>query len=283
MQDMEEAELLVEQIPGPTSTSSKLLRPLVITVALVSLGVVAMLGATGPLRAAARDDQELASSFVRSQTCYGYSGGTCALSDCNKERGAACSGGRCICETGCAGADGMCHNGKSNDLVASGFILVNKKWSRYAMYFQGMSLFGQLKTTKAMTWTNLGKDRFSLYRLPGNLSSPKFLVGSVAYPEQVAYIGSTTGTAISGHGLYAANLDDGHPVGPDRLACTVCYEASKKAIMIGDKDGNYWSYIHHLTWLVYGSSSSKEKVGDGGLWVPDPPFEADEIAMLPKC
>jgi len=283
MQDMEEEELLFEQRAVPRKTSSKLLRPLVLTVALVSLAVVAILGATGPLHAALRDDQELGSNFVRSQTCYGFTGGTCALSDCNADRGAKCSGGECICETGCAGADSKCHNGVSNDLVASGFILVNAKWTKYAMYFQGLSAFGQLKTTKAMTWMNLGKDRFSLYRLPGNLSSPKFLVGSVAYPEQVAYIGSTTGTAVSGHGLYAADLDDRHPVGPDRLACSVCYEASKKAIMIGDRDGKYWAYVHHLTWLVYGSSSSRNEVGDGGLWVPDPPLEADEIAKLPKC
>jgi len=279
---------LAEEAPQtPAANTWRLSRPSMfmgILVGTITIGCIATLAAKnsfGAPVAAAAQDSVVKTSYVALQTCYGYTGGGCRMSNCDAARGSQCQAGKCVCVAGCTGADGICHAGSSNELVAEGFTLTNMKWSKYSMYFQGASAFGQLKTTNAFSWLNMGKDKFTLQKMPGNATTTRYFVGSINYPSEVAYIGSTAGTAISGHGLYAADLEDGKS--PEKLSCSVCYKQSKNAIMIGNKDGTYWAYIHHASWLVYGSSSSKDNVGDGGYWVPTPAFTNAQIAMLPAC
>merc|ERR1712113_799698 len=139
-----------------------------------------------------------------------------------------------------------------------------------------------MKTTNAYSILNRGKDKFQLYTLPGPpRNSTGFMLGSTAYPDHVARIGLTTGTALKTHGLYATSLTKGK--GLDTLSVSVCYNRRKQAIMIGNKAGKIWAYVHTGTWLVYGSHSQKCSVGDGGLWKPEPSFTTEEIAMLPDC
>lgn len=138
-----------------------------------------------------------------------------------------------------------------------------------------------MKTTKAFSVLNMGKDLFTLYKLPGNATSTRYLLGSIKYPTKVATVQWTKGTAISGHGLYSTDLTVGK--GVDELSVTVCYEPKKQAIMIGNKQGTYWAYCKHATWLVYASSAARNKVGDRGYWVPYPAMTPDQISMLPRC
>merc|ERR1719330_1659772 len=139
-------------------------------------------------RVSTRDMQSLAmiGAYAATQTCYGYTGGSCSLENCDPTRKATCTNGLCVCEAACAGSDGTCYAGQSNTLVATDFTLTNVKWPKYSMYFQGMSAFGQLKTTKAYSVLNLGKDKFSLYKMPGNKSrhDSRFFLGSVKWPSR---------------------------------------------------------------------------------------------------
>jgi hypothetical protein len=221
------------------------------------------------------------STFAASASCYTYTGGNCNLHTCDVSRGATCENGKCLCEAACAGADGKCHQGETNMLVATDFTLTNVFWPKYSMYFQGASAMGQLKTTNSYSWLNLEKDKFTLYRMPGPSNMTRFMLGSVAYPSYVARIGLTVGTAISGHGFYATELSEGK--GPDVLASSVCYDSAKNAIMLGNKAGTYWAYVHRGSWLVFGSSADRCAVGDGGFWKPTPDFTSEQISMLPSC
>jgi len=221
-------------------------------------------------------------SSTASQTCYDFTGYTCYTEDCQGERNAVCRNQHCVCEASCAGSDGKCYVGQTNVQVAASFTLTNVKWPKYSMYFQQVSATGQLKTTDAYSILNLGTDKFSLFKLPGNTS--KFFLGSVAYPTKVARIAATAGTAVSLFGLYSTDVSQGFS--PDRLALSVCYDHAKAALMFGSYSGTWWAFIHHGSWLVYATPAEKSSlasVGDGGLWTPSPPFDQSQIAMLPKC
>jgi len=276
--------------PLEGSQRSSRCRPVLVGSALVlatfAAACLARWGGDGvPGRAATKDNMRgfslLGSSYAASQTCYGFTGGTCKSKSCDGYRNAACVSGQCVCEGSCAGADGSCYTGKTNTMVAVEFTLTNVKFSKYSMYFQGVSAFGQLKTTNAYSLLNLGKDKFSLYKMPGNASMSRFLLGSEAYPDKVARIGFTTGTAVHPTGFYSTDLQDGK--GPDKLGVSACYNAAKKALMFGRSDGVYWAYLTRGTWLVYGYKGDQSSVGDGGLWTPTPAFTQSQIAMLPKC
>merc|ERR1719220_1844802 len=227
-------------------------------------------------------------SGVASQTCYGYTGGTCHVGECAGERNAKCHKGKCVCEAACASASGQCWTGQSNTLMATGFTLTNVKWPKYRMYFQQVSAFGQLKTTKGFSALSLGKDRFSLYKLPGNTSpyNSRFFLGSVKWKSRVARIAHTTGTAVSGHAFYSTNLADGKS--PDELALFVCYNKAKGALLFGRTDGKYWAYLKHGSWLVYAYegalwNGTVKGLGDGGLWKPNPPLDPVQMSQIGPC
>lgn len=285
LEDTKEEELVAVQ--GWRSWS----RLLVVGAASIGAAVVALAAHAVSRRSADAADEHVVaeelqglamySSYAASLSCYSYTGGSCSLETCDVSRSATCQNGKCVCEAACAGPDGMCHRGETNALVATDFTLANVYWPKYSMYFQGESAFGQMKTTSAFEWMNLGKDKFSLYRMPGPRNTSRFLLGSNAFPTEVARIAPTAGTAFSGHGLYATDLSKGK--GPDALAVSVCYDQSNQAIMLGDTGGKYWAYVHRRSWLVYGTSSERCKVGSHGLWKPTPEFSKDQISMLPKC
>lgn len=281
----EESGLLAEEVDESSSKPGGY-RPLVFlgASAVIALAVALLKPQRNPLAgslAELQDKHWFGPVYAASLTCYSFTGGTCSVNNCDAARGAICRSGECICEAGCAGPDGKCHIGESNVLVAADFTLTNVNWPKYNMYFQGLSVFGQMKTTRAWSVLNLQKDKFSLVKMAGPANGTRFMLGSVAFPMQVARIASTAGTAISGHGLYATDLLKGK--GPDQLALSVCWHNAKGALMFGDKQGTYWAYIKRGTWLVYGSSSQRCDVGDSGLWTPSPAFSGEQIAMLPAC
>lgn len=219
--------------------------------------------------------------FESTQVCYASLATSCRFSSCDTSLGATCMGGVCGCIAGCAGADGKCHEDTTNLLVAANFGLANVKDSKYRLYVKSMTFTGQLKTTDSYEWMNAGKDRFSLFRLPGNVSGmPRFLLGSVAWPDTVATIGHTRGTSLlSLHAFYATSLKKGWS--PDNLSLLVC--ALRKpagAIMIGTEEGHkkIWAYTKFGSWKVYGYQKGDPK--EGGYWMPDPPIPA---GVLPPC
>jgi len=229
-------------------------------------------------------EEELQGSYG-TVTCYTNTGGSCYMGGCNASRAAKCVSSTCVCEGACAGANGQCYKGATNKQIAKGFKLKNYYWPKYSMYFQGESIFGQIKTTNAYSALNLHKDMFNLYKLPGaSTKNASFFLSSYKYTDLVARIGLTTGTALKTHGFYATALKDGKS--PDVLAVHVCYDAKHKAIMIGNVAQTWWAYVHRGSWLVYGSAASSAKkstVGTGGLWKPEPMFTKKEIAELPSC
>jgi len=188
---------------------------------------------------------------------------------------------KCVCEAACAGSDGKCYRGVQNQPVAAGFTLTNVYWPRYSMYFLGGASSAQLKTTSAYTWLNMGKDQFNLERLPGPGNHSRFLLGSAAFPQEVAYIGTTEAHAVNGHGLYTMELTVGE--GLNRIAASVCWDTGRKAMMLGNEAGTHWAYIHRGSWLVFASSVERCKVGEAGLWTPTPAFTEQQVAMLPAC
>lgn len=238
---------------------------------------------SGIAAAATAEAQQLSmySTNIESISCYAYTGQSCSLQECDASMGAVCRSGRCICEVGCAGVDSTCHVGSLNEPVATAFTLTNLALPQYSMYFQGVSVLGQIKTTEESSWENFGKDKFNLHRLPGLANETRFFLGSFAYPSQVARITPTPGDRIDGHDLYATDLSQGKS--PARLSVLICWEGGKSAMRIGDIVGEYWAYIEGSDDKVYGYREDRCKTGDGFLWVPFPAFSPAQINLLPEC
>lgn len=221
--------------------------------------------------------EDVQSLYEAQQSCYAYTGGSCSVSNCAANRRATCQSRKCACLAGCSSANGTCMAGATNLPVASSIVLHNKKWPNYYMYVQRSSVTGQIKTTNAYEWTNGGSHEFSIFKLPGLMNGqPKFFLGSVHWPDHVARIGLTAGTAASTHGFYSTDLGGGYS--PTALALTMC-RRSDGTIMIGQPDSSSprWAYIHHGSWLVYATSGN---VGEGGYWTPSTPIPA---GVLPAC
>merc|ERR1712204_86748 len=102
--------------------------------------------------------------------------------------------------------------GEVNKPVAEDFTLNNVQYEKYAMYFQSMSTFGQMKTTNAYSALNLEKDKFTLHKLPvsntgkANKKEAKFFLGSEKWPTTVARMGGKGGTALAADAFYATDL-----------------------------------------------------------------------------
>merc|ERR1712087_108851 len=118
---------------------------------------------------------------------------------------------------------GTCVTGHTNAVLKSDFTLTNVEWPKYNMYFQSTSAFGQLKTTDVYSWMNNGKDKFTLHKLVGSTKrAPAFLLGSFRWPQTVARMALTTGTAIAHtHAVYATGLNKDKPI--EDLALYACY------------------------------------------------------------
>lgn len=281
-------------VPAPAACSLRGRWQLPAAVALLLATGAAAVALAGPRSGRSREVAALdglEQLYTATATCYAYTGGTCTVTGtCSSKRNAACRRQgtftiekKCVCEGGCAGPDGVCRSAVTNKLVATGVSLTNYKYSSFTMYFQGLSVFGQLKLTNAMEILNLGKDKFALYQLPGAPNATaKFFLNSVAFPGQVARMARTKTSLTSSWAAFATDLTDDQ--GPDALALSVCWNAKMKAMMFGNMDGSVWAYSKHGTWLVYGYQSTKKSaVGNGGLWKPSPMFTAAQIAMLPAC
>jgi len=244
------------------------------------------------LRAEVRRHEANASSSLPGYTteCFSFTGGTCLTAPCDAARGAECIDKKCLCEKGCSGADGKCYEAK-NKKVAGGFYLSNGKYDKYKMYFQSVSAFGQLKTTKMWSSMNNEQDKFDLYEVAGGAGSKKtYFLSSAKWPSYVVGFKATTGTSLSPFGAYAVDLKDKASVldtwGPSNIMLKVCSLGPRSSypggVQIGTElttgSGTVWAYIHSGSYLVYGSITSP---GEGGIWVPDPPLP--ESVELPLC
>mmetsp|Transcript_59959 Transcript_59959/g.139680 ORF Transcript_59959/g.139680 Transcript_59959/m.139680 type:complete len:294 (+) Transcript_59959:1-882(+) len=209
--------------------------------------------------------------------CYKFTGGTCHVSDCDPDRGAECSAGYCLCATGCTGANGVCYP-TTYPVAAAGFTLTNKKYDWQKLYMPATAPLDQLKTTAVPSFLNGDKDKFVLHQLPGEVAGHlDYFLTTVAFPEYVACIRATAGTAFSAFGAYEVGLY--RQFAPQRLAVRVCSLGDGK-IMIGSvgTTNTVWFYVHHGSWNVYGWSLGDP--GDSGVWVTDPPIPE---GMLPLC
>mmetsp|Transcript_73305 Transcript_73305/g.177311 ORF Transcript_73305/g.177311 Transcript_73305/m.177311 type:complete len:293 (+) Transcript_73305:81-959(+) len=209
--------------------------------------------------------------------CYTYTGGTCLVDDCNPQRNAECVDKKCMCTTGCTGADGTCYQG-TYPILAAGFTLTNKEYTWQKLYFPALAPLDQLKTSAMASFFMLGKDKFILHQLPGTVAGKKdYFLTCQRFPDYVAAIRATAGTAFSLFGAYEVGL--AWEFAPDRLAVQVCSKGDGQ-IMIGSPGAmaTEWFYIHHGSWNVYGDSSREP--GDGAVWVSDPPIPD---GMLPVC
>jgi len=222
----------------------------------------------------------LLEAFPFSARCFSYTGGSCVANECHGYRGATCQSGKCLC-SGCAGADGVCYQ-HNNKLIAKGVALRNLKYSSYKMYFQRLSTFGQMKTTMASSWMNLGQDKFDIYELPGlDDGHKKYFLSSKKWIRYVVGMKATTGTAVSPFAAYAVNLENKGSLldawGPSNIMLRIC-ETPSGAVEVGAKmadSATIWAYVHHGSWYVYGSLTSP---GEGGGWVVDPPLPKGTFA-----
>jgi len=292
MAAMEEERVLLdsaEQAPALAPLRKRWWWPLtVVGVVLVAtaLEVLALRSGRPTNEIAVGGVQGLSAAYTATATCYGFTGGTCSVTgSCDAGRNAVCRKdlglsvkSKCICEGGCVSPSGICNSAVTNTLVATMFTLTNMKFSSYTLYFQSLTVLGQLKVTRALSALNFGKDKLALYRFP---NSSKFLVNSVAFPGEVAQLAKTGVTAFTKWGAYAVDLTAGKA--PGEIAFTVCWNSEKSAMMFGDAKGQVWAYAKRLTWYVYGYEGSKSVVGDAGLWKPYPMLTPQQIAMLSAC
>jgi len=208
--------------------------------------------------------------------CYTYTGGTCGINPCYAWRGAECRDGYCLCEGACSGADGKCYEGRYEQ-VADGFTLTNVKYSAQKMYMPASSPFDSVKTTAFPSSMNMGKDKFILHRLPGNVSGHTgYFLSTQRFSDYVVALRATTGTALSPWGAYEVGLSKQFSV--EKLAVRVCSKGDGK-VMIGGLNllgQTEWFYIHHLSWIVYGWGLFSNP-GNGGVWQADPPMPEGEL------
>uniref|UniRef100_A0A7S1W0G2 Uncharacterized protein n=1 Tax=Alexandrium catenella TaxID=2925 RepID=A0A7S1W0G2_ALECA len=214
-----------------------------------------------------------------SSACYGYTGGTCHIEGCNPDRHAVCYAGDCVCPGPdmCSGADGRCYHAR-NVPVASGFTLTNKKYSRQKLMMPTVSVLGQLHTTVMPSFLLSGQDKFNLIRLMGTVEGKaNYFLTTQGYPDKVATIRATAGTAFSLFGAYEVALWKEFGIGD--LAVQVCSKGDGN-IMIGSPGSmrTEWFYIHHASWLVYGTPLSDP--GDSAIWSTDPPIHD---GVIPVC
>lgn len=140
----------------------------------------------------------------------------------------------------------------------------------------------QMKTTRMPNWANMKQDLFTLHRVPGNDSA--FMLGSKKWPGYAVAMRQTEGTALSAMGMYEVKLSTRiAPWNPSTVMLQVCSLKKKtgqphvKIGSLGRHGIPVWAYVHHGSWLVYGSLSDP---GEGGHWIPEPPFEE---GALPDC
>merc|ERR1712232_746559 len=122
-------------------------------------------------------------------------------------------------------------------------------------------MLDQLKTSVLPMWLLGDRLKFILHKLPGtvNLHSEYFL-STQAYPDYVATIRATKGTAFSPFGVYEVGLDRNYK--PAQLLVRVC-DAGNGYVRFGSSgEHTIWAYIHHGSWNVYGWRAGSP--GDGG-------------------
>jgi len=228
---------------------------------------------------------------VYTAKCFSDTGGTCVTEACDADRGAQCASGKCICRGGCTGADGTCYP-EENKVVATNFVLANAKFEGYKMFFKRVTTFGQMSTTRLPSSFNMDQDKFDLYQLPGaDVGTKEFFLVSSKWSDYVLGFKATTGTALSPFAAYAVDLaktvDQTVDVwGVSNIMLKICAVSPSEYVPTGGvrigavlpaTDSTLWAYIHHGSWLVYGSMT---KPGDDGIWFPDPPLPE---GVLPVC
>ncbi|CAK0832725.1 unnamed protein product [Prorocentrum cordatum] len=232
-----------------------------------------------------------------SSTCYGHVGDKA----CHKTN-------KCSCTSGCIGADGSCYS-ENNQVIADGFSLYNAKWPTYYLYFQSMSVFGQMKVSNSRF--TMGQDKFTLLQPPGQGTEKEFFMASHKWPQSMVSLQQTGFTELSLWGTYAMNVKTDHePWDLEKVLLRVCMPATfpnktknTKAITFGlsKKQGGFpvWSYVADKHWLAQGFWAPEQMVselakhpgklpsgvatgppGDNGYWIPEPAFPKGAI---PAC
>jgi len=234
-------------------------------------------------------------SSTPSTRCFAQTGYTCVTEGfrraqaCDADRGAQlCASGKCICHAGCMGADGNCHF-EANKLVATNFVLTNSRFEGYKMFFKMVTFSGQMSTTSLPSSFNMDQDKFDLFQLPGaNNGTKEFFLASTLWEDYVLGFKSTTDSAWSP--FAALNVDLAEQtvdvLHDSNIMLKICAMVRSDntptgGVRIGAflpaADSTIWAYIHHGSWLVYGSMT---KPGDDGIWFPDPPLPE---GVLPVC
>lgn len=223
-----------------------------------------------------------------SETCYGFTGGTCAQSECDPGRKATCSDLKCVCPGGCTGADGTCYS-QSYTKVASKITLSPGKWPSHWLYMESVSLMSQLSVSGSPGFAFFGNQYFDIYELPGKVDGKKkFFIASNKWPTWVAAIrttGSLLTASVSLFGLYGVSLPHTiAPWDPQGIIVEVC-KYPGGSVMIGNAPlgkRTEWAYVHHGSWFVYGWGLSQDP-GDGGHWLVNDDNGAVEIKGLDAC
>merc|ERR1712107_924118 len=106
---------------------------------------------------------------LRNPECWGFTGGTCAVFGCHAERRAVCKSWFCVCDSGCAGLDGKCHQ-KQSKLIASGIKFESRAWPSH--YLHGFppyfSFFGRRFNFYKLGYATEEGSKFRLHALPAD-------------------------------------------------------------------------------------------------------------------
>jgi len=250
--------------------------------AVLTLGSVGLMGFLGGQHYAPKqpNDRVVGKVFPNSTEfavvpytpeCYGFTGGTCATSDCNPSRNAVCDVAKCVCQNGCTTIEGTCGSGK-NKKIASHFTLSNEYWPNFEMYVPRLDMTTPISVSNWPTSTFHNAQYFNLFELNGDVNGKKkYFLASDNWPTWVAAIGHSS-TSI--YGAYAYNLDHTiAPWDPEGVVVDVCDMSGKGhpgSLMIGD--GSHWFYVSHTSWKVSATAISSDP-GVTGYWKPDPAIE----------
>jgi hypothetical protein len=185
---------------------------------------------------------------------------------------------RCICNSGCAGADGRCHQ-MGNERVMHNFVIQNVGKER-KMYIQAWNGNNQIRTASDWSsWSKLGRTNFNLYALPGSSGNQKrYVMTSEMFPQWAFTTWPTENGAYQGHRFVARKMKDAKSLA--EIAVMVCDMSSmgfpgELAIggtingerLAGNKPTVAWANLNSPSEYVYGNDvNTLSDLGAGARW-----------------
>jgi len=228
--------------------------------------------------------------------CYSFIGYGC--SDCFGI-GKQCIENKCVCDQGCAGADGNCWP-EGNIQINANPVKVSNRWSKLNLNLPKFAPMQQMRVAAKFFFGNglLGEFAFNIYQLPGggfNSEHKRYFLSLDAEPNKVvtvkeaigvtASVSKATNDLVRKWIFYAVDLAN-HERAQD-LSLRICNMRGLlgfDAIKIGrtlQNGHNLWAQVRFPPVFVYGwdTQAMNQDPGDKGYWLLDDDTLYDQFEM----